>query len=75
MNPTTDFLYARPSFWGGTALLLDFGDTLTEYNRAASGNQADDWALAADWVVIGGDFHDAVDAIIDEKPVPTVSHI
>ncbi len=42
----TDFLFARPSFVEGIARILDFGDTLTEYNRS---EQADALALRADW--------------------------
>jgi hypothetical protein len=55
MNGSTDFLFARPSFWEGAARIIDLGDTLTEYNSSLSGQQADRNALRADWRAIGHD--------------------
>ena len=52
---STHFLYAIPSFWSGWARILDFGDTLTEYNRSNTTAQADYLALKSDWYVIGDD--------------------
>lgn len=51
----TTFLFARPSFVEGAARILDFGDTLTEYNRSPSPEAADANALAADWNAVIGD--------------------
>ena len=42
-------LFAGPSFTEGAARLFDFGDTLTEYNRSPTSEQADANAFAADW--------------------------
>lgn len=39
-------LFAMPSFTEGAARVLDFGDTLTEYNRSPN---PDAIAFAADW--------------------------
>jgi len=47
------FLFARPSFFEGTARVLDFGDTLSDYNRAENGDQADAIALWCDWTAVG----------------------
>ena len=55
MNTLSGFLYARPSFLEGMARLLDFGNTLTEYNRSLSPQQADFLALRADWRVAARD--------------------
>lgn len=49
MGRYANFLSADPTFTEGMARILDFGDTLTEYNRSTSAEQADMIALAADW--------------------------
>lgn len=49
MGKYLGFLYADPSFTEGMARILDFGDTLTEYNRSLSPEQADAIAVTADW--------------------------
>jgi len=41
MSKHTDFLYARPSFAEGVARIMDFGNTLNEYNESVSGKTAD----------------------------------
>lgn len=56
----TDYLYAHPSFLGGMARCLDLGDTLTEYNQALTGEQADLLAMKADWMAVGEDFRVAI---------------
>ena len=48
-------LFARPSAFEGVARILDFGDTLTEYNTANSPEQADVLALWSDWLAVGDD--------------------
>lgn len=55
MNKFTSFLYARPSFAEGVARLVDFGNTLQEYNTSLSDQQADFLAIAADWRVVSDD--------------------
>lgn len=52
MGRYANFLSADPSFTEGVARILDFGDTLTAYNRSASAEQADLIALAADWQAV-----------------------
>jgi hypothetical protein len=49
------FLYARPSFLGGIASVLDLGDTLTEFNNSLTPEQADYIAIKADVQAIAGD--------------------
>ena len=46
MDDYTSVLFARPSFAEGIGRLLDFAGTLTEYNRALTGQQADEAAFA-----------------------------
>jgi hypothetical protein len=60
MNRLFGFLYAEPSIVEGMARILDFGNTLTEYNCALSGEQADFLAMRADWAVVGDDIRSAV---------------
>lgn len=54
MSPTM-FLIARPSLFEGIARLIDFGDTLTEYNYTLDEQQADQLALRSDLVALGND--------------------
>lgn len=56
----SDFLFARPSFWEGLGRLIDFGGTLTEFNSALSGPQADRYAIAQDWQAVGDDLRNAM---------------
>jgi hypothetical protein len=60
MSELSTFLYAEPSFSEGIARILDFGDTLTEYNRSENGEMADYLALSADWRSIGSDIQRAI---------------
>ena len=56
----SDFLFARPSFWEGLGRLIDFGGTLTEFNSALSGPQADRYAIGQDWQAVGDDLRNAM---------------
>lgn len=60
MGHLSSFLYAEPSFIEGAARILDFGDTMSEYNRSPTGTDADYVALAADWERIGADLFEAM---------------
>ena len=53
MGDRSCLLFARPSAVAGTASILDFGDTLTEYNTSLSPEQADYLAAWADWLAVG----------------------
>ncbi len=67
-------LFARPSALGGMASILDFGDTLTEYNTANSPEQADVLALWSDWLAVGDDMWAALRAYEgteSENQIPT----
>ena len=60
------YLFARPSFLLGMASILDFGNTLTEYNYANDGDQADYLALRSDWYAVGADVKMALQALRKE---------
>jgi hypothetical protein len=51
----TDYLFTHPSFIGGMARGLDLGDTLTEFNRSISTEEADMIAIKSDWMAVGKD--------------------
>ena len=57
----SDFLYARLSFVKGLARIMDFGNTLNEYNTSPADEEADFTAIGADWYRIGQDLHDAIE--------------
>ncbi len=53
MGPYASFLFARPSFLEGVGRIVDFGNTLSQYNESQNGQQADALALYADWRAVG----------------------
>jgi hypothetical protein len=62
-------LFAPPSFILGMASIIDFGNTLTEYNYANNGDQADYLALRSDWLAVGNDLRAAVEALRREVAI------
>ena len=64
----TDFLFARPSVLTGLACILDFGNTLHEYNTAPSPELADYFAMQSDWAVTGNDMWIAISLFRAENP-------
>ncbi len=61
-----DFLFARQSFLGGVARILDLGGTLVEFNQSLTPQQADELALRADFRTVGVDLRHAADGVIAE---------
>lgn len=59
-------LFASPSFAEGVSRLFDWGDTLTEYNRSRTGQEADAEGLSEDWSCVGRDLHRAYDQVSSE---------
>jgi hypothetical protein len=47
------FLFALPTWLEGAGRLVDFGDSLTEYNRTAVPGDPDARATAQDWLAVG----------------------
>ena len=62
----SDFLFVRPSFLEGVARIMDFGNTLTQFNRSKNSAEADARAIASDWAVVGKDIKTAM-AKFDES--------
>ena len=53
----SDFLFARPTFVEGLARILDWGGSLSEFNRSGD---ADQIAIAMDWRMVGADLRTAI---------------
>jgi hypothetical protein len=60
MHDLSTFLFARPSALEGAARILDFGNTLNEYNTSLSPAQADELALRADWQAVGNSIRESM---------------
>jgi hypothetical protein len=54
------FLFALPSWQEGAGRLVDFGDSLTEYNRTAGPEDPDARATAQDWLAVGDHIRSAL---------------
>lgn len=53
MGDFSSYLFAMPSFSEGTGRILDFGDTLTEYNTSPTVEEACAIALSLGWRTVG----------------------
>jgi hypothetical protein len=47
------FLFALPTWQEGVGRLVDFGDSLTEYNRTAAPGDPDERGATQDWLAVG----------------------
>lgn len=58
----TDFLFASLSFLTGMARSLDLAATIEQvsYNISRTPQEADAWAIANDWAVVGQDLKAAI---------------
>jgi hypothetical protein len=56
----SSFLFATPTWKEGAGRLLDFGDSLTEYNTCRTPDEADLLAMWLDWRAVGQDLRDAM---------------
>ena len=54
------FLFATPSWQEGVGRLVDFANTLTEYNRTGQPDDPDVRAAAQDWLAVGDELGAAV---------------
>jgi len=52
-NVRSTFLFALPTWQEGTGRLVDFGDSLTEYNGTHAPEDPDARATAQDWLAVG----------------------
>jgi len=62
----TFFLFSKPSFIEGLARNLDLGNTLSEYNKSITGEQADAIAIYNDWAAIGLDILNSADEVSNQ---------
>jgi hypothetical protein len=60
MSKYTSFLFVNPSFCEGMGRILDFGNTMTEYNYSKSPAEADHRAMKEDWLAVGADIRMAI---------------
>jgi len=72
MAPRSDFLYASPSLLEGVARILDFGNTLNEYNSSQSEEEADEIALRMDWTMVGADLRNAMGIVKSQMGEPSL---
>lgn len=63
----SQFLFAHASPVEGIARIWDFGDTLTEFNASLTPEQADFFAMRADWAAVGHDLRVAMGKCKAEK--------
>jgi hypothetical protein len=65
---SSDFLFVAPSFLRGLETVLDIGSTAESGNYSVSKTptEADVRAMASDWVAVGQDIDDAVEAVKEE---------
>jgi hypothetical protein len=66
----SDFLFAQPSFLSGAGSAFDLWGQLSDYNVSTNGTEADANAIAADWLVVGQDIFDALNASEGEHVHP-----
>ena len=69
----SDFLIARPSTIEGVSRILDFGNTLNEYNNSLSVEMADHIALSLDWEAVGHHLRNALRNYVEEIQTPEKS--
>lgn len=61
MGSYSNYLFSSPSFLEGSARIVDFGGTLTEFNRSLDEEQADYLAMYNDWLATGDDIIKAIE--------------
>lgn len=70
MGQYSYFLFARPSFSEGAGRIMDFGNTLSEYNRTEN---PDFNAFLADWSAIGFDLESAITDYREHQANPKIT--
>ncbi|MBU1289978.1 hypothetical protein KKG85_01930 [Patescibacteria group bacterium] len=64
---STFYLFARPSFIGGVAHVLDLGANLQIYNKSKTADEADYIALLNDWIAVGDDIRMSINKYEQEN--------
>ncbi len=75
MSKLSTFLFADPSFTEGMARVLDLRGVLNLYNNSQTADQADFWAIYADWRAVGRDIRDATTAECSRLPYQEGEHV
>jgi hypothetical protein len=57
----SDFLFAQPSFFSGAGRAIDLWGTFDDYNRSETTLEADEKAIASDWIIVGQDLYNAIE--------------
>ena len=70
MGYYSDYLFASPSFWEGMARIVDFGNTMNEYNSSPSDDIADEVSLRMDWGAVGYSLQKAIGDYDKEEESP-----
>lgn len=60
------YLFAEPSFIEGWARMVDFANSMTEFNQSPTGEQANYIALTTDWQAVFDDVRAAMDKVTEE---------
>lgn len=63
----SDFLFSEPSYLSGVARTLDLWGQYDEYNKSLSTAEADQRALASDWIAVGQDLQCAMEELDIEE--------
>lgn len=63
------FLFAEASPFEGAGRLFDFAGTLTEFNNSLTPEQAEYFAMLADWRAAGDDIRSAMRLYEEGRPV------
>ncbi len=66
--PAATLLFAPPSFWSGFGQILDFGNSMFEYNQSITPEQADVLALQSDVRAVGDDFRSVLTKTSAKSP-------
>ncbi|MFZ0704677.1 MAG: hypothetical protein WAM71_03675 [Candidatus Korobacteraceae bacterium] len=63
----SDFLFAQPSFASGAARILDLWGQFDDYNISNTPQEADESAIAADWIIVGQDLCYAMKGLSNQE--------
>jgi hypothetical protein len=58
----TDFLASTSTFLGGMAMAFNVAGNFHDYNRMKTPVEADAYALASDWIMVGQDIRYSIDS-------------
>lgn len=66
-SPTLRLFASTPSFVKGVGRILDFSQTLDQYNSSATAEEANARALKSDWEAVGRDIQFAIDKYAEQR--------